>query len=84
MPRVEFEPTIPVFEWTKTVHALDRAATVIGICWNYEIKFQGASVHNKLTFAHSVKKFPTIYETQWFITMFTRTHRLCLSWARWI
>jgi hypothetical protein len=30
MPRVEFEPTIPVFERAKTVHALDRAATLIG------------------------------------------------------
>jgi hypothetical protein len=30
MPQVEFEPTIPVFERAKTVHALDRAATVIG------------------------------------------------------
>jgi hypothetical protein len=31
MPQVEFEPTIPVFERAKTVYALDRAATVIGI-----------------------------------------------------
>jgi hypothetical protein len=30
MPRVGFEPTIPVFERAKTVHALDRAAIVIG------------------------------------------------------
>jgi hypothetical protein len=30
MPWVEFEPTIPAFERAKTVHALDRAATVIG------------------------------------------------------
>jgi hypothetical protein len=30
MPIVGFEPTIPAFERTKTVHALDRAATVIG------------------------------------------------------
>jgi hypothetical protein len=30
MPRVEFEPTIPAFERAKRVHALDRAATVIG------------------------------------------------------
>jgi hypothetical protein len=30
MPRVGFEPTIPVFERTKTVHTLDRATTVIG------------------------------------------------------
>jgi hypothetical protein len=31
MPRVEFEPTIPAFERMKTVHALDRAATVISV-----------------------------------------------------
>jgi hypothetical protein len=31
MPRVGFEPTIPAFERAKTVHALDRAVTVIGI-----------------------------------------------------
>jgi hypothetical protein len=30
MLRVGFEPTIPVFEKAKTVHTLDRAATVIG------------------------------------------------------
>jgi hypothetical protein len=34
MPRAEFEPTIPVFEWAKTVHVLDRAAIVIG-CTTY-------------------------------------------------
>jgi hypothetical protein len=32
MFRVGFKPTIPVFEWAKTVHALDCAATVIGQC----------------------------------------------------
>jgi hypothetical protein len=30
MPRAGFEPTIPVLERAKAVHALDRAATVIG------------------------------------------------------
>jgi hypothetical protein len=30
MPWVGFDPIIPVFERAKTVHALDRAATVIG------------------------------------------------------
>jgi hypothetical protein len=30
MPQVGLEPTIPVFERAKTVHALDRAATEIG------------------------------------------------------
>jgi hypothetical protein len=29
MPQVGFETTIPVFERAKTVHALDRAATLI-------------------------------------------------------
>jgi hypothetical protein len=29
MPQVGFERTIPVFERTKTVHALDREATVM-------------------------------------------------------
>jgi hypothetical protein len=32
MPRVGLEPTIPVFERTKTVYTLDRAAIVIGPC----------------------------------------------------
>jgi hypothetical protein len=31
MRRVGFDPTIPVFQREKTVHALDRAATVIGL-----------------------------------------------------
>jgi hypothetical protein len=30
MPGIGFEFTIPAFERTKTVHALDRAATVFG------------------------------------------------------
>jgi hypothetical protein len=30
MPGVGFEPTIPVFELAKTVHALDSPATMIG------------------------------------------------------
>jgi hypothetical protein len=38
MPRVELEPTIPVFEKAKTVHALDRAAIVIGVCSFYKLK----------------------------------------------
>jgi hypothetical protein len=36
-PRVGFEPTIPEFERAKTVHALDRATTVIRqqrLCFN--------------------------------------------------
>jgi hypothetical protein len=31
MPRVGFKPMILVFERVKTVHALDRTTTVIGV-----------------------------------------------------
>jgi hypothetical protein len=31
MPQMGFEPTIPVFQKQKAVHALDRAAAVIGL-----------------------------------------------------
>jgi hypothetical protein len=31
MPRVRIQPTIAVFEWANTLHALGRAATAIGI-----------------------------------------------------
>jgi hypothetical protein len=31
MPFVGFEPTIPASEQAKTVHALDRSATLIGV-----------------------------------------------------
>jgi hypothetical protein len=32
LPRVGFEPTFPVFERAKTIHALDRAATLYCTC----------------------------------------------------
>jgi hypothetical protein len=35
MPEFGFEPTIPVFEQAKAVHALDRAATLTGS--NFEL-----------------------------------------------
>jgi hypothetical protein len=38
-PQVAFEPMTPVFERAKTVHALDRAATVIGHSTIYAFKF---------------------------------------------
>jgi hypothetical protein len=38
MPQMEFEPTIPAFERAKTVHTLDRAATVIGKLTTYDYK----------------------------------------------
>jgi hypothetical protein len=41
MLRVGLEPMIPVFERTKTVHALDRAATLIGISSTAALCLQG-------------------------------------------
>jgi hypothetical protein len=50
MPRVGFEPTIPVFERAKTVHASDRATTVIGIrsiyYRNIETSDRYLNIHN--------------------------------------
>jgi hypothetical protein len=37
MIRVGFEPMVPVFEGAKTVHALDRAATVMGTHSNHGV-----------------------------------------------
>jgi hypothetical protein len=36
MPQMEFETTIPLFEWAKIFRALNRVATVICITIHYE------------------------------------------------
>jgi hypothetical protein len=43
MSRVGIEHTIPAFEWVKTVHAIDGAATGIGAAWRLgnEVKKNG-------------------------------------------
>jgi hypothetical protein len=56
MPRVGFEPTILVFERAKMVHALDRAATVIGPSTdnsNINMKY----TYNNWSFAHYYPSF---------------------------
>jgi hypothetical protein len=45
MPRLGFEHTIPAFERMKTVHALDRAATVIGTVADLAILIYGYQTH---------------------------------------
>jgi hypothetical protein len=40
MPRMGFEAMVPAFEMAKTVHALDRAATVIGMHLILYAKYQ--------------------------------------------
>jgi hypothetical protein len=44
MPQVGFEPTIPVFKWVKTVHVLDRAATVINCNELYGTYFSNTAI----------------------------------------
>jgi hypothetical protein len=56
MLRVRFEPTIPVFEQAKTVHALDRAATVIGSEEGYSCEIL-ANVLLSITFVYSTQSF---------------------------
>jgi hypothetical protein len=41
MPPVGFESTISMLERAKTVHVLDRAATVIGSCESVHLKVHG-------------------------------------------
>jgi hypothetical protein len=48
MPRMGFQPTIPVFERTKRVRTLDRAANVIGTFIVYTSIFGTFSVRRKL------------------------------------
>jgi hypothetical protein len=51
MPRVGFEPTIPVFERAKTVHALDCVAIVIGIPSTNLPKFAIAKISQLLGYS---------------------------------
>jgi hypothetical protein len=53
MSRVRFEPKIPLFERTKTVHALDRAATVIGNFIKYKLFNGGNVISTKIQIAIS-------------------------------
>jgi hypothetical protein len=58
MPQVVFEPTIPVFERAKTVLAIDRAATVIGIIKNTNRIFWGVTT---LSVVEVIRRFGKTY-----------------------
>jgi hypothetical protein len=64
MPQVGFEPTIPAFERVKTVHALDRAATVIGF-----------SVYTILNYVFTSSLYPNIF----LMLLFRHACKLCVS-----
>jgi hypothetical protein len=46
MPRVGSEPTIPTFEPAKTVHALYRAVTVIGVVASRMVYLNSSIAHS--------------------------------------
>jgi hypothetical protein len=68
MPRVGFEPMIPVLERAKTIHALDEAANVLGgfsstenyyYCFNILIVIKSARVKTELSLC--LTTFSSIY-----------------------
>jgi hypothetical protein len=70
MPCAGFEPTIPASERAKTVHALERSATVTG---GYTTYIHGIEVLlERSAVSQPLKKFPALYGTRMFIAVFTR------------
>jgi hypothetical protein len=70
IPQVGFELTIPLFERATTVHALNRAATVIGVdpiyffLWLYSPIFGLGRLHETFRFI-SVSRSRTVGSTRW-------------------
>jgi hypothetical protein len=70
MCRVGFEPTIPAFERAKTVHALDCAATMIGISWVLRMLNTHSLTHRAESFMRNrqlcsySRTFPPFYEPE--------------------
>lgn len=62
MPLVGFEPTFPMFEWTKIFNALDLATTVISNRFNYCDKIRYNAIYtNQLHIRYLILK----YERMW-------------------
>jgi hypothetical protein len=57
---VGFEPMIPTFEQAKTVHALDRAATVIDPIHTYTYRNIKMDFHTKGIYYNDVLKISNI------------------------
>jgi hypothetical protein len=67
MTWVGFELTIPAFERAKVVHALDHAATLIGICWciTYNILCRGLTSTGKLLSHNRMQSLKTVPAILW-------------------
>jgi hypothetical protein len=53
MPRLGFEPTIPVFKRAKTLHTLERAATVISDPMSVKEKYKPLSFSLHIIFSYA-------------------------------
>jgi hypothetical protein len=91
MPQGGFEPTSPVFEWAKTVNALDRAAAVICPCIYYILNCQvkSTTANINLCFPEFEKYTPiqdsarklSCRERVLFLSIVNKTHLLLME--RW-
>jgi hypothetical protein len=70
MPQVGLEPTTTVFERVKTVHALDRAATVIGPTYLYK----AIKVRSRWARRVAHKKLRNTYKTLYLVNLKRRDH----------
>jgi hypothetical protein len=80
MPLVGFEPTIPVLEQAKTVHALDRATT--GVCNSstlYHLNIDGIITHKKYI-ADSLIKILLNIRSRAFNDSCSAGHEIPASW----
>jgi hypothetical protein len=75
MPWLGFEPTIPAFERAKTVHALDRAATV-RIYYSPNRRLPGSYSRSGQGAMHEIETQLTTLPTQisWFIDFLLPLH----------
>jgi hypothetical protein len=64
MLRVEFEPTIPASERAKTVHALDRVATVTNVRDDLNRRFESDKVRRKKKYGVTSESMEKIDQTE--------------------
>jgi hypothetical protein len=69
MPWVGFEPTIPAFERAKTVHASDRAATIIGYIAMHQI------VVSKTYDLKKVRKYSSAHDDRRYLDVTSGTYK---------
>jgi hypothetical protein len=72
--RVGFEPMIPVFERVKTVHALDRSATVIGTRLCHQIENRWCSLNSHTNIRMMIRFLTDLYNIIFTNSPHRKTH----------